>query len=246
MAGEMRYRRTQGFDNVIMVTGDERSGKSVLAQTLAREITGHPIELDKITFKLSDFNKAIADAPEGDVIIMDEAGVDLFAPEWWDEFQTILVKKLFVIGVKRLTLLMVIPHQKDLNKKIRSRRVKYWFNVNHIRGSLKRGYCTIRESCSNEWDQEVYWDTIACCRFNNLTGPEWDEYTVKKMEFVEELNRGDYGSRTSKKSDRSYLIYLLSTEGKMSQEMIAKRMGISQAAVSQIITTFKKEQATKL
>ncbi len=246
MAGTMRFRNRQGFDNVIMVTGDERSGKSVLAQTLAKEILGHPIALDKITFKLSDFNKAIADAPMGDVIIMDEAGVDLFAPEWWDEFQTILVKKLFVIGVKRLTLIMVIPHQKDLNKKIRSRRVKYWFNVYHQRGTLERGFCTVREACSNEWDQDVYWDTIACCRFNNLSGPEWDEYSAKKMAFVEELNSGEYGNRTSKRSDRSFLIYLLATKGKMSQEAIAKEMGLSQSAISQILSNYKKQLPTKV
>jgi hypothetical protein len=228
-----------------MITGDERAGKSTLAQTLAKELLGDWIELDKITFKLSDFNNAIAEAPFDDVIIMDEAGVDLYSAEWWDEFQTILVKKLFVIGVKRLTLLLVIPHQLDLNRKIRSRRVKYWFNVQAKRGTLERGFCTIRESLVNEWVQDAFWETLAGCRFTGIKGPHWDEYEKKKMDFVNEMNSGEYGTRTHKKNDRAKLIVLLHSKG-MTHREIGKELGISQSAVSQIITNYNKSLASKV
>ena len=243
MASEMRYRRSQGFDNVCMVTGDERSGKSTFAQVLANRILGHDIELEKICFKLSDFNRAISEAPDEDVIIMDEAGVDLYSAEWWDEFQTLLVKKLFVIGCKHLTLLLVLPHQMDLNRKIRSRRVKYWFNVNARRGSLERGFCTVRESQTNEWVQEVFWETLGCCRFSQLKGERWNAYEEKKMRFVDEMNNEDYGSRSSKKTDRALMMYLLSTKGKMTQEQIAKDLNISQPVVSRMISNYREKLA---
>lgn len=239
LAGELRYRRSKGFDNIIMVTGPERSGKSTFTQRLARALDPN-LPLDRVTFKIRDFNQAIAEAPEGTVIIMDEAGIDMYSQEWWDEFQIQLVKKLFVIGVKHLTLLLVIPHRLDLNKKIRDRRVQYWVNVSHMKRTLERGYATVREACNSEWTQDIYWDTLGLCRFGPLKGPEWDAYEQKKLAFVDEINAGEYGTRESKtmKKQRDDLVMYCSELG-ASQTKIGERIGLAQSSINLIIKAAK-------
>jgi hypothetical protein len=245
LAGELRYRRSKGFDNIVMVTGPERSGKSTFTQRLARTLDPN-ISLDHITFKIRDFNHAIEIAPEGAIVIMDEAGIDMYSQEWWDEFQIQLVKKLFVIGVKHLTLILVIPHRLDLNKKIRDRRVQYWVNVSHMKRTLERGYATIREACTSEWTQDIYWDTLGMCRFGPLSGPEWDEYEKKKLAFVDEINSGEYGTRESKSvnKQRDDAILYCSELG-ASQTKIGERLGLAQSTINKIIKNAKtKEQQT--
>ncbi len=239
LAGELRYRRSKGFDNIIMITGPERSGKSTFTQRLARALDPH-LSLEHITFKIRDFNHAIEIAPEGAIVIMDEAGIDMYSQEWWDEFQIQLVKKLFVIGVKHLTLLIVLPHRLDLNKKIRDRRVQYWVHVSHMKRTLERGYATIREACISEWTQDIYWDTLGMCRFGPLSGPEWDEYEKKKMVFVNEINSGEYGTRESKATvrQRDEAIRLCAELG-ASQTKIGERIGVSQPMISKIIKNAK-------
>lgn len=235
LAGELRYRQQRGFDNIVMVTGPERSGKSTFAQHLAMALDPN-FPAEHVTFKIKDFNHVIATAPEGSTIIMDEAGIDMYSQEWWDEFQVELVKKLFVIGVKHLTLILVIPHRLDLNKKIRDRRVHYWVNVAHTPDSLDRGYAVIRKAVVSEWVQDIFWDIVAWCRFGPLSGPAWDEYEKKKMSFVDEINSGEYGRRSSRDNPvRDKAIYALKQAG-MSQSEIARQVGLHQTTVGDILT----------
>lgn len=200
LAGELRYRRNCGFDNIIMVTGEERSGKSTVALKMALAMDPS-LSIDKITFKLDDFNKAIASAKDGDIILMDEAGVDLYSKEWWDEFQIQLVKKLFIIGMMHLTLIIVLPHRLDLNKDIRDRRVKYWINVAAERHTLKRGFAVVRECVANEWYKDPFWDTLATFHFTSMdVHPFTPGYLKKKAEFVWEMNNTEYMVRGNKKT----------------------------------------------
>lgn len=241
LACELRYRQSKGFDNIVMVTGPERSGKSTFAQHLAMALdVDFPME--NVTFKIRDFNEAIAKAPEGSTIIMDEAGIDMYSQEWWDEFQVELVKKLFVIGVKHLTLILVIPHRLDLNKKIRDRRVHYWVNVAHTLDSLERGYAFVRKAVVSEWVQDIFWDVAAACRFGPLSGPEWDEYEKKKLAFVNEINNGEYGKRSSRDNPvRDKAIYALRKAG-LSQSEIARQVGLHQTTVGDILTKEAEKQ----
>lgn len=97
LAGYIRHRIRKKFDCPIMVTGDERAGKSTLALHLARKIDpDFPIR--NICFRIRELNERIDSARPGEVIVMDESGFDLYTQEWWNEFQMNLVKKLQVIG----------------------------------------------------------------------------------------------------------------------------------------------------
>jgi energy-coupling factor transporter ATP-binding protein EcfA2 len=248
LAGEMRYRQEKGFDNIIMVTGPERAGKSTFAQHLALALDPQ-LTLDRITFKIKDFNEAIMKAKDGEVIVMDEAGIDLYSQEWWDEFQIELVKKLQVIGIKHLSLILVIPHRLDLNKKIRDRRVQWWINVSIMRHSLLRGFVIVREGVGNEWEQDTFWDTVGACRFNGNSGAFWDEYSKKKLAFVDEINSGEYGVRDGRGiKTRDKAIYLLYQEKdamgkrKWPQIRLSKELELNQSWVSRIISKFEHEE----
>ena len=234
LAGELRFRRSQGYDNTIMITGEVRTGKSVMAQHIALAMDPN-LTLDKITFKLEDFNKGISTAKDGDIIIMDEAGVDLYSKEWWNEFQIELNKKLFIIGMLHLTLILVLPHRMHLNKDIREGRMHYWINVKNQRGSLERGFASIREYVPNEWYLEPFWDTMATFHFPVITGPFYESYLKKKADFVWEMNNTDYMSRTSSKKNaqRNKAIRMLLKQG-LTQQAIADELGLDRTIISDI------------
>ena len=243
LAGYIRQRKKKHFDNLIQLTGDERAGKSTMAQLLARELEpGFP--LSRIVFKIKDFNEAIQTAPNGSVIIFDEAGFDLFNQEWWAKFQKNLVKKMLVIGIKELIVILALPHRMDLTAKLRDRRVKYWINVFTKGDEYERGFATFRKAVGNEWYSEIYWEGLAAFRFNKIEGPEWDEYQAMKWKFVNEVAADEYepDDEGHPKVMRDKCIVMMLESKKFTQKQISSKIGLTQSTISNI---YKKAREGK-
>ena len=234
LAGEMRYRRKQGYDNCILITGEVRTGKSTVAQQLALAIKPD-LSVMQTVFKIEDLDKAIVNSKDGDVIVLDEC-IDLYSKEWWDQFQIKLVKKLDIMGILHLTLILVLPHRLSLNKDIRDERVKYWINVQAERGTLRRGFATVRECVPNEWYKDPFWDTLATFHFKGSSGPYWDTYSKMKLEFVREMNSSNYLDRQSPSKNiiRNKAIRMLLKQPGMTQQKIAEELGIDQSIISDV------------
>ena len=169
---------------------------------------------------------------------MDEAGYDLFNQEWWSRFQIELNKKLMVIAKQCLTLIMVLPHRKDINAKIRDRRVTYWIEVKVRGAEMKRGFLVWREGVHNEWEQDPFWNALGACTFSGSKDDFWCSYESKKDEFISEVNKGEYGTRSDSSSTRlsdkeRIMIKKLRAKG-MSQKEIGELLDVTQQRISQV------------
>jgi hypothetical protein len=230
IAGELRYRRSKGYDTVMLITGEVRTGKSTLAQKLALKLKPD-LGIEQTVFKIEDLDNAIKNSHDGDVIVLDEC-IDLHSKEWWDSFQIKLIKKLEIMGILHLTLILVLPHRLTLNKDLRDERVKYWIDVKSERGSLRRGFATVRECVPNEWYKDPFWDTLATFHFTELNGEYWDVYSKKKLAFVREMNDSDYLTKGKKNDSRNRVWKKLHAEGKTHQE-IADLFDVGRSTVTE-------------
>lgn len=242
VASYVRNRRNCLFDSIIMITGPERSGKSTLALQLARRIDSN-FPLRNVCFKIADFSKLIDELPDGSVIVFDEAGFDMFNQEWWADFQQELIKKLLVIGLKQHILILNVPHRKELNKKLRERRVAFWINVYTKGDEYKRGYATFRRGIGNEWEEETYWEGLAAFRFAEMKSEFWEKYSEIKRSFVNEVSAGTYhpssGQRQGKAiqaRDKAIRLLRRPHPKGMKQSEIAKEIGMSQSSIAQILS----------
>ena len=244
LAGYMRHRVSKKFDCPIMITGDERAGKSTFSLHLAQRLDPD-FKIENICFKIKDFNRAIDDAKPGDVIIEDEAGFDIYAQEWWNEFQMNLVKKLQVIGKKRIIILLNLPHRKDLNTKIRERRVKFWPHIYTQGEEMDRGFVEICRARGNKWEQTIFWEPLMSFHFPEFKGQLWDEYEKIKDEFIAEVSADEYSPDSNQMKvveQRNKLIYRVVREKLLSQTEIAKTCGMGQPRISEIYNSIKERE----
>lgn len=239
IAGYIKQRMLMNFDNIILMTGEERGGKSTLAQQIAEEIEpGYPA--DRIVFKIEDFERHIEELPRGSVIIFDEAGFDLFSQEWYESYQKRIIKKLTVLGERKLVIFLLLPHRMKLNSGLRERRVPFWINVNVVGDEKIRGFADFRRSKGNEWTEDAFWEGMAAFRFGAIKGARYEKYLENKEAFNLLVRTDQYPedkADTQKRAiaQRDKLIYLIRTEGKMKQEKIAAAIEASQSLVSKII-----------
>lgn len=217
LADEYTFRRKNKFDNVSLTSGDERSGKSMFTyakkklyesplyrdKEKLKEILDtdnwdistftncHSINLDEICFELNDYKEQLAKALEGseDIFTLDEAGVGLSSLRWYSPEQVNLYIEFQVIGKKRITTDLILPHKNDLNNRFRDRRVHFWNYVTTIRDNtnhlINRGFVEIREAMTDKWEMNIFWKPFIVCKFPDLSEEDdWTRYEIKKDKFI--------------------------------------------------------------
>jgi hypothetical protein len=231
LVDEYTFRKKNKFDNVSLTTGDERTGKSMFTYA-KKKLFESPYYRDKeklkeiletdnwdistftkvchtnlnqICFEVSEYREQLAKALEGceDIFTLDESGVGLSALKWFSPEQVNLYIEFQVIGKKKITTDLVLPHKDDLNNRFRDRRVHFWNYVNTVRDNTKnlinRGFVEIREANTDKWKIEIYWKPFLVCKFPDLSDEQdWIDYEVKKDDFIatiaEQKNTEDDGS----------------------------------------------------
>lgn len=238
---EMKYRRRKGFDNVVIISGDERSGKSNLAKKLALALD-KDFDYSHICFTSEELDKAMRNGKDGDTFISDESGVDYLNTEWWTDEQVMLKKKMMVVGMMHYTFIFVLPHKDDLTSSISDRRAEWWIEV-FTDDKLKRGYAALRRAVRSPWHRGIFWKTEAYFRFKKLKrSPKEEEYDRRKKMFVDLLNSGLYGTRKSRaRQTLDKAIALLygsinpKTSKRWTQKDIGDKLDLSQSVVSEAI-----------
>lgn len=193
LAYRVKRRGKNKFDNRIVIAGPVRTGKTTIACTWARKIDpDFPVE--NISFRLADYKKMLAELPnadpEHDVFptgILDESGVDLYSKDWATVWVKNMAKVFQIVGKKRLTMIMNLPHRNLLAKDMRD-AMKFWVNTDDQ--EELRGYAEVRESKANPW-ASPYWNPLFGLVFNELSGKWWAEYESAKDDFIEEYTRED-------------------------------------------------------
>ena len=106
MAEWFKFRVRNKHDNIVMITGERRTGKSHLAGQLARAIDPG-VSVSSCAFPLEEFNEILSKNPRADpendiypVISLDEAGDDLYAGHWMLRIQKNMGRQFEVIGGK--------------------------------------------------------------------------------------------------------------------------------------------------
>lgn len=149
-------RKTRGYDNVLLIDGDERIGKSTLAKQIGYYMSkrmNRDFTYENIFFDIDEMQKYAMDNREK-IIIWDEAALGGTADSWQEDTQKRLIKLLTTCGKYHHFFIFVIP-QFD--------RLKYYLAVSRsialIRvyspNRLDRGYF---RAFGKDKKKEVYLD----------------------------------------------------------------------------------------
>lgn len=247
IADWLKFRVRNKHDNVVTITGERRTGKSHLAGQLARAIDPN-FPVSSCAFPLEEFNQILSKSPRADpenkiypVIMLDEAGYDLYAGNWMQRVQKNMVRKFEVIGEKRQTILLVMPHMLNLIKGIRGNIAKFWINVETWGKNEERGIAVLRFAQPNIWQLEPYWEPVMCFHYDEVLDDWWEEYLTKKRGFVDYAAAEDpvtEKNTTRKVRDSHAMKYAHEKWGK-SQEEIAEAWRINQSTVSRELDRVK-------
>jgi len=236
-------------DYVIVIDGEERSGKSVFAIQIARYVDSS-LTLDRICFSPDEFRKAILKAKKGECIIFDEAYRGLSAKGALTEINKILVSLMMEMGQKNLFIIIVLPTFYLLEKYVALWRARGLFHI--YRKRSKKGYWvfigrkkkTLLYLKGKKDYSYGYVKSSFKGRFYGKYGVNEEEYRKKKSESFKE------GYKTTRQENlmdqRNKLIYLLYKEYKLSQQSISELIKdngikISRSGIRDILLKFNKE-----
>ena len=238
----IKERPQKKFDCLVLITGVRRSGKSTLAQQIAKAVDKAFSE-KKIAFRLEEFNEIIRTNPQAEPkkgiypqVILDEAGFDLFSQNWMKEVQKNLVKKFEVIGARNQIVYLVLPHRTMLNKSMREGMIHFWINVSLI--DQHRGFAELRVGQENIWDLNTYWKPLLAFTFDDSKDDLSVQYNIKKEMFIDEVT-ADLPDKEDPRARRIYnqrdiVIRIARKHGAMQKE-IAEATGLTASAISTII-----------
>ncbi len=121
--------QSKNWDAVIIVTGKERSGKSVLGMQMGWYLTKGRMGIGNFARGLDDAADKIANAKDGDVIVFDEGSTVFSSKDSMTKEGKRLIKILDVVGQKNLIFIICLPNFFDLNKALAVRRSLMLYHV---------------------------------------------------------------------------------------------------------------------
>lgn len=236
-----------GFDVVIMYTGERRFGKSTIALRIARKIDpGFPVA--NVAFRLSDFRRVLSANPRADPeagvwpqVMLDEAGYDLYKGDWMTAISKQMVKNFQVLGEKRQVIHLVLPHADFLNTKVHQGIARMWLDVDLWQ--KQRGYSEVRLGKRNKWLLERYWEPWAICMFDPIPhdDPWWLSYTAKKQAFIDEslaqdeaVDAGEKHTKQTEQRDRAIRLLYQSIGGP--QSAVAQLLKMPEGTVRRVLS----------
>jgi hypothetical protein len=116
--GTLRKRIEENRHFVIMIVGEPRSGKSYSALRIA-ELVDPNFSLNHLVYSPDEFLKLVTACEPGDVIVFDEAGVNIFARDWQSKMNKALAKIFQILGYKHLGIILTFPSVMFVDKAIR-------------------------------------------------------------------------------------------------------------------------------
>lgn len=158
IAGDINFRTKHHYDNVFLVTGEERTGKSHTAIRLAMELDP-TFDESRIIFDVhEELDDALLTLSEpGRVVIIDEAGREINARSWSKREQRELVTKFQVFGKLGMTVILVMPRMSYLDSAIRDTRLKFWLRVMAKNNGKDRGFVFWSQAQRNDYDNDTWW-----------------------------------------------------------------------------------------
>jgi hypothetical protein len=116
--GALRERIAENKHFVVMIVGEPRSGKSYSALRIA-ELVDRDFSLENLVYSPDEFLARVIASESGDVIVFDEAGVNIFARDWQSKMNKALAKIFQILGYKHLGIILTFPSVMFVDKAVR-------------------------------------------------------------------------------------------------------------------------------
>jgi len=181
-------------DLILLLDGMERSGKSVFAQQIGYFLDPK-FNLDKIVFRVEDFQHTVKTAEKYSCIVWDEAFRGLSKRQAISKINKQVVQTLMEVGQRNLFIIIVLPTFFELDKYAALHRCKALIHVvrndEYKRGFFKfYNYKKMKEMYVKGRQEYKY--CVKCNFFgrftNHYTLPE-DKYREKKNTELQEADK---------------------------------------------------------
>lgn len=234
------------WDMVICIDGMEGSGKSVITQQIAY-YCDPTLTVDRITFTPKEFRDAILNAKKYQAIVYDEAYTGLSSRSAMSGVNKALVSMLAEIRQKNLFVFVVMPTFFDLDKYVAVWRSRALIHV-YTKQGFERGrfafFNVDRKKMLYMGGKKFYNYGVTKANFvgdfrNHYTVDE-PAYRKKKAESLSDKDEELSPRHIKWKAQRDALIYMLNKEQNIEQTEIAKRLKITQQAVSDSILRYTR------
>ncbi len=222
----------KNWDAVILIDGQERSGKSTLGMTIGCYFDPN-FNTSNMAAGMEDAARMIRDCKEGAVIMVDEGSLVFNSKDAMRKENKNLMKILDVVGQKRITFIVILPSFFDLNKQIAVRRSRFLLHV-YTDKKMNRGRFMY---FSNNKKPKLYFNgkkNFGSYRKprSSFRGvftdykPEWyDEYLkIKRKSLEEAMTLVDVKADNKWLMQRNYLMKYIMIKDKISQEKLAQNM----------------------
>lgn len=186
---EVRARLEADYDQIVLITGDERSGKSTLAFQLAH-VLDPSFHLRRCVFQARDLIERANEASEGEVLWLDEAIKGGMNRDAMSKPNRELVRYFTVAGERNLCYLVLWPNINWLDSHLRDHRAHWWIHVEE-RGRARLFW----PKKEGPFRSKPYWEDLLGRPFTfpKVEGTGWRFYLAHKRRFVDETGR-EYGS----------------------------------------------------
>lgn len=231
----------KNWDCVILIDGEERSGKSTLGMTIGNYLDPD-LSLNNIASGLDDAKKKIQSLPDKSVLIVDEGSLVFNSKDALNKAQKELMKILDVVGQKNMVIIVVLPSIFDLNKTIAVRRSRFLLHV-YTNKKMDRG----KFAYFSKKKKAVLYE-LGKKKFGSYSKPKanfvgnfvkFDPFgeaykEVKKKSLMEALTKEEKNSKEEYYRRRFFLaLKILSEDLKISQRQIAKKLNENGLEISQ-------------
>ena len=226
---------------VFIVDGFEGTGKSVLAQQVAK-YCDPTFDLNEIVFTPGSFEKIVKTSNKFKAIIYDEAYGGLSGKGTMTQINKSLVKMMTEIRQRNLFIFIVLPTLFELTKYIAIWRSRALLHV-YSSDNFERGYFAFYNVHKKK---QLYMSGKKFYNYNmpdpNFTGRFTNHYTVDKDAYkdkkLKETSRLEDDANESKVMRKLYEIIERLEKRGMYQREIGEIIGLSQGRVAQIKQIF--------
>jgi hypothetical protein len=238
---------------VIAITGKERmSGKSTLAYWMGQlfsEYLDTEFTTDNFVWNGMEVIDKIKELPRYNTIILDEAGLDLYARRSMSNPNVLLNKATMVCGFRNQIIILCIPSLWDLEGNFRDRRVDYWVHCRYwLEGyKIDRGYGFVRTNLDQTaFQKKAYYSEYGWICFDDMITDFKKEYVPRKEK--ESLRRFDDSDDANNNRKKDVLLSFFSNRDgfykkyginpkRVKEKDLAELLGVSR----QYYTTVRNE-----
>lgn len=149
LADHMRNHVERGYDNIVVISGGEGSGKSNLAWNLCKAMDPDFDVTKQYVYSVEDLKEKLREGDDfGAIWWLDEGSNIANNRDWNTQDSKDIIAILEMMRSRGWTLIMCIPHWERLDIYIRENRMRYLLSCRpmswELSGDLERGYYELR------------------------------------------------------------------------------------------------------